>query len=73
MTSEQKNHYQDEKQVDRSAHIGRYVLIGALTVAPLAVTLMVFEFLLRILARTGEPLLKGLARIVRPHSDVMAS
>ncbi len=62
-----------DKPADRSAHIGRYVLIGALTVAPLGVTWMVFEFLLRMLARTGEPLLRGVALAVRPHSDTIAS
>jgi uncharacterized membrane protein len=69
MTMENK----DEKPAERSAHIGRYVLIGALTVAPLWVTWMVFEFLLKILARTGEPLLRGVARAVRPQSDTIAS
>ena len=62
-----------EKTAERSAHIGRYVLIGALTVAPLGVTWMIFDFLLRMLARTGEPLLRGVARAVRPHSDTLAS
>jgi len=62
-----------EKPTERSAHIGRYVLIGALTVAPLWVTWKVFELLLKTLARTGEPLLRGVARAVRPHSDTIAS
>ncbi len=69
MTIETKH----EKPAERSAHIGRYVLIGALTVAPLWVTWMVFELLLKTLARTGEPLLRGVARAVRPHSDIIAS
>jgi len=61
------------QQTERSAHIGRYVLIGALTIAPLWVTWLVFEFVLKMLAQMGEPLLKGLARAVRPHSDTIAS
>ncbi|SER49376.1 Uncharacterized membrane protein [Nitrosomonas sp. Nm51] len=60
-------------QQERSAHVGRYVLIGALTVAPLWVTWLVFEFVLKMLAQMGEPLLKGLARAVRPHSDTIAN
>ncbi|MDH5480620.1 MAG: DUF502 domain-containing protein [Nitrosomonas sp.] len=64
---------EERKPSERSAHIGRYVLIGTLTVAPLGVTWMVFDFLLRMLARTGEPLLRGVARAVRPYSDTMAS
>lgn len=61
---------QNEK---RSTHIGRYVLIGALTVAPVWVTWLVFEFLLNILVQMGVPLLKGAARAVRPFSDTLAS
>ncbi|MCP5242236.1 MAG: DUF502 domain-containing protein [Burkholderiales bacterium] len=60
-------------QQERSAHVGRYVLIGALTVAPLWVTWLVFEFVLKMLAQMGEPLLKGLARAMRPHSDTIAN
>lgn len=61
------------QQKERSPHIGRYVLIGALTVAPLWITWLVFEFVLKMLAQMGEPLLRGLARAVRPHSDTIAS
>lgn len=61
------------QQSERSPHIGRYVLIGALTVAPLWITWLIFEFVLKMLAQMGEPLLRGLARAVRPHSDTIAS
>ena len=57
----------------RSAHIGRYILIGFLTVAPLWVTWLVFDFLLKLLARIGAPLLRGMAHAVRPFSDTTAS
>jgi len=57
----------------RSAHVGRYVLIGSLTVAPLYVTWLVFDFILKILAQMGAPLLKTTARVVRPFSDTLAS
>ena len=63
----------DKQSTTRFAHFGRYILIGFLTVAPLWVTWLVFEFLLKILARMGTPLLKGMARVARPFSDTLAS
>jgi len=53
--------------------VGRYIVIGFLTVAPLWVTWLVFDFLLKLLARIGDPLLKGMARAVRPFSDITAT
>ena len=53
--------------------MGRYIVIGFLTVAPLWVTWLVFDFLLKLLARIGDPLLKGMARVVRPFSDLTAT
>jgi uncharacterized membrane protein len=44
----------DEQPAVRSAHVGRYILIGFLTVAPLWVTWLVFDFLLNLLARVGD-------------------
>ncbi|SET20148.1 Uncharacterized membrane protein [Nitrosomonas marina] len=70
MSNDQNNNTQHQ---ERSAHVGRYVLIGALTVAPLWITWLVFEFVLKMLAQMGEPLLRGLARAVRPHSDTIAN
>ena len=67
------SHSNNTQHSERSPHIGRYVLIGALTVAPLWVTWLVFEFVLKMLAQMGEPLLRGLARAVRPYSDTIAS
>ncbi len=67
------NNRSDAQHNRRLTHIGRYVLIGALTVAPLWVTWLVFEFVFKMLAHMGEPLLKGLARAMRPHSDTVAS
>lgn len=66
-------HDHNKQSSERSPHIGRYVLIGALTVAPLWVTWLVFEFVLKMLAQMGEPMLRGLARAVRPHSDTIAT
>jgi uncharacterized membrane protein len=70
MTIQESN---EEQRAGRSAHVGRYILIGFLTVAPLWVTWLVFDFLLNLLARIGDPLLKGMARAVRPVSDTTAS
>jgi uncharacterized membrane protein len=57
----------------RSAHVGRTVLIGFFTVAPLWVTWLVFDFLLGILAGAGTPLLRTAARLVAPISETMSS
>ncbi|MBX9894819.1 MAG: hypothetical protein K2Y09_06520 [Nitrosomonas sp.] len=62
-----------EQNTTRAAHIGRYILIGFLTVAPLWVTLLVFDFLLNLLASVGAPLLKAMARAIHPFSDTTAS
>lgn len=69
MTTE-SNRKQNEA---RSAHLGRYILIGFITVAPLWVTWLVFDFLLNLLAQIGDPLLKAMARAIRPVSDTAAS
>jgi uncharacterized membrane protein len=49
-------------------HIGRYVLIGLLTVAPLWVTWLVFQFVLSRLSRAGSPGVAAVATMVRPLS-----
>lgn len=54
------------------AHFGRYLLIGFFTVAPLWVTWLVLDFLFSLLAKTGAPLLRGLARGVHPFSEYLA-
>ncbi len=53
-------------------HFTRYILIGFFTLAPLWVTWLVLDFLFSLLARTGDPLLRGLARGLRPLSDTLA-
>lgn len=62
-----------EHNESRSAHVARYILIGFLTIAPLWVTWLVFDFLLNLLAKIGDPLLKAMARAIRPFSDTAAS
>jgi uncharacterized membrane protein len=54
------------------AHFGRYIVIGFFTVAPLWVTWLVLDFVFSLLARTGAPLLRGLAIALRPLSEVLA-
>lgn len=56
----------------RGAHIGRTILIGFFTVAPLWVTWLVFDFLLGLLAAMGTPFLHGVARVVMPLSPMLA-
>jgi uncharacterized membrane protein len=53
-------------------HFLRYLLIGFFTVAPLWVTWFVLDFLFSLLARTGAPVLRGLASGVRPLSAPLA-
>jgi uncharacterized membrane protein len=57
----------------RKPHLFRYLLIGFFTVAPLWVTWLVFDFLFGLLASTGAPFLKALARLLRPLSDTLAT
>jgi uncharacterized membrane protein len=49
------------------------VLIGFVTVAPLWVTWLVFDFLLGILAAAGTPLLRAAAKLVAPLSATLAA
>jgi uncharacterized membrane protein len=56
----------------RASGIGRTILIGFFTVAPLWVTWLVFDFLLGILAGMGTPLLRAAARAVMPFSETLA-
>jgi len=57
----------------RNPHLLRYLLIGFFTAAPLWVTWLVFDFLFGLLASTGAPFLKALARLLRPLSDTLAT
>lgn len=44
----------------------RFVLVGAITAAPLIVTWVIFDFLLRQLSRLGQPAMLALATTLRP-------
>jgi uncharacterized membrane protein len=52
--------------------VGRYLLIGFFTVAPLWVTWLVFDFLLGLLASVSTPLVRAAARLIRPLSQTLA-
>lgn len=56
----------------RNAHVWRYTIIGILTLAPLWVTWLVFEFILRLLYRAGAPWINTIARLVQPYSEAVA-
>jgi uncharacterized membrane protein len=51
---------------------GKYVLLGVLTVAPLWVTWLVFEFVLGLLRRFGSPAVDALMRVVAPFAHGVA-
>lgn len=50
----------------------RYFLVGLLTVAPLWVTWLVFDFLVQLLVRTGAPWVSQVSKAVRPLSVEVA-
>jgi len=47
--------------------IGRYILIGLLTAAPLVITWWIVSFLFAQLSHIGEPLVRGVASGIRPR------
>ena len=53
-------------------HLGRYVLIGFFTIAPLWVTWLVVDLVFGLLARIGSPVLRGVALGLRPFSETLA-
>lgn len=63
----------DSLPAGRGRNIGRMILIGFVTVAPLWVTWLVFDFLLGILANAGRPLLLAAASAVAPASETLSA
>lgn len=59
-------------RLEGGRHFGRYVLIGFFTIAPLWVTWLVVDFVFGLLARTGSPVLRGVALGLRPFSETLA-
>jgi len=74
MTSPRESGTQKAKPGEKPhrPHFLRYLLIGFFTVAPLWVTWFVLDFLFSLLARTGAPVLRGLAGALRPLSEPLA-
>jgi len=58
-----------EKRVKRTP---RYLIIGILTLAPLWVTWLVFDFVFGHLSAIGGPWVSGLARVLRPQAPAVA-
>ena len=54
----------------RELHIQRYLLTGLLTVFPIWLTWIVFEFVLRQLSKLGAPVVDGLARLAQSLPNV---
>jgi uncharacterized membrane protein len=53
--------------------LGRYILVGLITVAPLGVTWIILEFLFGLLSRMGRPWVTGLALALRPQYPAAAA
>ena len=56
----------------RMKSAGRYILIGTLTAAPLAITWIILAFLFGQLARVGRPWVRGVARNLSPEHPTLA-
>jgi uncharacterized membrane protein len=61
-----------EKRPGAFRSIRRYILIGLLTAAPLAITWIILEFLFTQLSELGEPWIRGIARGIRPQNPEVA-
>lgn len=57
----------------RMKSVGRYILIGAITAAPLAITWIILDFLFGQLARVGRPWVSGIARTLAPEHPALAA
>lgn len=62
----------ENPQEHSAPHLGRNIVIGALTLAPLWVTWLVFDFVLGLLYRVGSPGVAALARLIQPVSQSVA-
>jgi uncharacterized membrane protein len=57
----------------RKGSLGRRLMAGVFTAAPLVVTWIIIAFLFQQLSQVGRPLITGLARAVRPASPEFAA
>jgi len=53
--------------------VGRYIVIGVITAAPLAITWLIFDFFFRQLSNIGQPWVKAVARTVTPQLPLLAA
>lgn len=51
---------------------GRYILVGVITAAPLAVTWLIVEFLFGQLSRIGRPWVRAIASTIAPEQPLLA-
>jgi uncharacterized membrane protein len=58
---------------ERVKSTGRYILIGVLTAAPLAITWLILDFLFGQLSRIGRPWVRTLARTLAPEHPLLAA
>jgi len=61
----------DQKSFVKS--IGRYIVIGVVTAAPLAITWVIIEFLFGQLSRIGRPWVTAAARALAPEQPLVAA
>jgi len=52
---------------------GSYILVGVLTVAPLAITWVIFDFIFRQLSSFGRPLVGAIAHEIAPDQPTIAA
>lgn len=52
--------------------VGRYIIIGVITAAPLAITWFIIDFLFGQLSRIGRPWVRTVARAVAPEQPLLA-
>lgn len=57
----------------RAVSVGRYILIGVVTVTPLAITWIILEFLFTQLSRLGRPWVTAMARWLAPDQPLLAA
>lgn len=57
----------DQRTGDLLKRIGRYIVIGLVTIAPLGITWLILDFLFGQLSRIGRPWVTGLAFAIRPR------
>lgn len=62
----------DKSTGDLLKRVGRYIVIGLVTIAPLGITWLILDFLFGQLSRIGRPWVTGLAFAIRPRYPAFA-